>query len=404
MASSHPGNTTKPSWVSYLVNLSGFTNQLAVGMIHFLPPLYALKLGTTPVTVGLIAASSSIAGFISALPAGKMIDRLGPRKAILYSAACKVVATLIFVLIQSPIGLTIPSFLTGMLGTITILGLHNYVSRLSHGAERTKGMSDFGLFSSAGDLAGAPLAGIMVDLVSYEAAFVVSASIAALSWIFLYYLPVLPEAIREGERRKPVRGFRGLLAHRGIQGNLLASGSFAFMRSFHRAFFPVLFFDVYSATEIGSLFFIAAAATLLGRSAFRWTGQFLSLQNSTTASIFGSAFPLILMPLFQSFSTLSVLMAIFGFFNGFLNIVTTLLTAEHAASLERGLAYGMRTTVMRFSSFSGQVVFGMVAELTSVFSAFWGVGILGSFVGIFLTRLMRSRGRDSDPPARESGE
>ena len=375
---------------AWLVNFSGFGNQLAVSMAHFLTPLYALGLGASPIVVGVIASASSVAGMVIALPAGKTIDHLGPKKAVTYATVCKTLSILIYLVTSAPLALILPTFLIGIFGTVAILSFHSYVSGLSHGIRRAKGISDFAFFSSLGELAGPVVAGGLVDLVSFKAAFGYTALICISTLISLWYLPAVSENRRTEEDSTPLRGFRGLLIHRGVQAVLMGSSSFAMLRSFLRAFLPVLLYNTFSATEIGSLFFITTVASLLGRSAVRWTAKLWPMQKVLPICVLLNALPLILIPAATlGYSPLAALMALFGISNGFLGVVTAVQTADTVAAQERGLAFGMRTTSMRFGSMVGQLGFGTLAEITSVGLSFFGAGVFGIVCAILLPRFMR---------------
>jgi predicted MFS family arabinose efflux permease len=231
------------------------------------------------------------------------------------------------------------------------------------------------------------VAGGLVDLASFKAAFGYTALICACTLVSLWYLPAVSEGKRTEEESAPLRGFRGLLIHRGVQAVLMGSSSFALLRSFLRAFLPVLLYNTFSATEIGSLFLITTVASLLGRSAVRWTAKLWPMQKVLPICILLNALPLILIPAAAlGYSLLAALMALFGISNGFLGVVTAVQTADAVAAQERGLAFGMRTTFMRFGSMVGQLGFGTLAEVTSVGLSFFGAGLIGIVCAILLPR------------------
>jgi MFS family permease len=375
---------------AWLANATGLANQLVVSMAHFLTPLYALGLGASPVVVGIIASASSAAGMIIALPAGKTIDQLGPRKALIYATVLKTLSLLIYLVTSAALALVLPTFLIGVFGTVAILAFHSYVSGLSQGVQRAKGISDFAFFSSVGELAGPVVAGALVDLVSFKAAFAYSALICVLTLISLWFLPAVSESAPAEEKKTPLRGFRGLLTHREVQSVLMGSSSFALLRSFLRAFLPVLLYNTFSATEIGSLFFVTTVASLLGRSAVRWTVKLWPMKKTLPMCVALNALPLILMPgATWGYVPLAALMALFGISNGFLGVVTAVQTADTVAAQERGLAFGIRTTSMRFGSMVGQLGFGAIAEVASVSLSFFGAGTVGIVCALLLPKFMR---------------
>ena len=78
---------------------------------------------------------------------------------------------------------------------------------------------------------------------------------------------------------------------------------------------------------------------------------------------------------------------VFGISSGFLAVITVVQIADTVAAQERGLAFGMRTTLMRACSFTGQLAFGTLAEITSIGLSFFGMGLLGVIGAITLLTL-----------------
>jgi OPA family sugar phosphate sensor protein UhpC-like MFS transporter len=167
------------------------------------------------------------------------------------------------------------------------------------------------------------------------------------------------------------------------------------LRSFHRAFLPVLLHRTYSATEIATFFAITTAASVLGRSSVRWTAGVGSVEKWLMVAILANALPLMLMPITLSYLPLAVITFLFGVSNGFLGVITVVQIADTVAAQERGLAFGMRTTLMRFGSFTGQLAFGSFAELTSIGWSFFGMGLVGMIGALALVTLTSRSSVDS---------
>ena len=93
-------------------------------------------------------------------------------------------------------------------------------------------------------------------------------------------------------------------------------------------------------------------------------------------------------------------MALFGLGNGLMSVLSLSLIADTVGRQERGLANGMRLTFMRLGSSTGPVIFGYLAGITSVASAFFGIGAVGLGVGLFLSasRFVRGTGLKTEGP------
>ena len=137
---------------------------------------------------------------------------------------------------------------------------------------------------------------------------------------------------------------------------------------------------------------MTTVASVIGRSAVRWTAKLWSVEKGLTLAILANAVPLMLMPTTFSYLPLAAMMAVFGVSNGFLGVVTVVHTADTVSAPEGGLAFGIRTTLMRFGSFTGQLAFGTFAENTSVSLSFFGMGLIGIVAAVMLLRLA---GRES---------
>ena len=373
-------STARAVW---LANMTGFANQLSVGMIHFSIPLYALEQGASPAVVGVIVAASSIAGFVVALPAGKQIDRLGAKKAVSYATLCKVLSMLIFLFISAPAALILPTFLTGIFGTVSssvfiVMYLDWPIVRSAPKASATSRYSRVGGIGWSGSCRRTRGPGELPGFFRLHGDILRFDSRAALC----FFQP--PSQAARKKARAAARFPWPVIPSRRANG---AFGRRLFRSAaqlFHRAFLPVLLYRIYSATEIASFFAVTTFATVLGRSAVRSTAGLWSLEKSLTITILANAVPLMSMPVALGHLPLALLTFLFGISSGFLAVITVVQIADTVAAQERGLAFGMRTTLMRLCSFTGQLAFGSLAEITSIGLSFFGMGLLGIIGAITL--------------------
>ena len=156
-------------------------------MVHFLPALYALEMGASPAVIGMVPAAHSLPGLLLALPGGKVVDRLGPRRVALSATLCRVAAVLCYLLVPSPIWITIPSFLSGALGTFAVVSLHTYIGSLAVGTKRTQQISRFAVFTSAGELLAPALAGVLLDLFGFQVAFICAAATSLFHFCLCFF-------------------------------------------------------------------------------------------------------------------------------------------------------------------------------------------------------------------------
>ncbi|MFO7549327.1 MAG: MFS transporter [Acidimicrobiia bacterium] len=144
-------------WTSVAVDLLGF------GIILPLLPLYAESFGATPLTIGLLFASYSLAQFLFSPVWGRVSDRVGRRPVLLATIA----------------GSAVGSLVLGMAGSITML----FVGRIIDGVS---GASVAVARATVADVAPAHERPRLMGLLgaAYGLGFVIGPSIGALAALF----------------------------------------------------------------------------------------------------------------------------------------------------------------------------------------------------------------------------
>lgn len=368
-------------------------------MIHFLPALYALKLGAAPFVVGLIPAAHSFPGVFAALPGGKLVDRYGARRVTRWTTSGRILSILIYPWIYVPLWLILPNLISGALATVTVVALHTYVIGVSSGAQRRKEISRFALTGTVGELVGPTLAGLIIDRVDFQMAFLVTAGLCSVSFASALSLPPVgeaePEAISEGGGQR--LGLRGLIADPALQSALCGAMLFALLQGFLRGFLPVLLYGSFSATQIGTLFFAASVASLCGRSIVGWRSEAWSPLRVMPFTAMMTAVPFVFLPFCRDYQWLFALLLLFGVGQGLLSVLSTVLIAESIGPQERGAANGVRLTLMRVGASAGPLLFGPMAQMISIGAAFIAVGAVSLSVALFFL-VKQGRGAESALP------
>jgi predicted MFS family arabinose efflux permease len=242
------------------------------------------------------------------------------------------------------------------------------------------------LTGSIGELIGPTFVGAIVDLFDFTAAFYVIACMCAASSVAAFSLPPTQEATKpEMSKATPVRmGFGGLIVHPGIQAALWGTAIVALLQGFLRGFVPVLLYGKYSATKIGALFFVASVASLIGRSAVGWRSERWSPTRVLPLCAIVAASAVALIPFSPQYSLIAASMAFYGIGQGLVAVLGTVLIAENVAAEERGLANGLRLTMMRTGGTAGPLLFGPLAGIFSVVFAFAAIGGASAAVAALL--------------------
>ena len=203
---------------------------ISFGIILPLLPLYAKRFGASAVTIGMLAATYSLAQFLLAPAIGRLSDRIGRRPVILTALAGTAIASLTMGLANSLWILFVARALDGTSGASYAVG-QAYVADITAPEERAKGMGLIGAAFGIGLVIG-PAIGALCALASPRLPFFVASTIAATN--LLIGLRRLPESRVFGDpRERPGRSalLRRALADREVAPLVWVSfvGTFAFV-------------------------------------------------------------------------------------------------------------------------------------------------------------------------------
>ncbi len=183
-----------PVWTAVVVDLLGF------GIVIPLLPLYASRFGASPLQVGLLFASYSLAQFVFSPIWGKVSDRVGRRPVLLLTIAGSAVGSLVLGLAGSVAILFVGRIIDGISGA-SIAVARAAVADSADDGERPRLMGLLGAAFGIGFVAG-PVLGSVASLAGPSAPFFVA---AAISLVNLAVAAVrLPETRRDS-RAVPAR-------------------------------------------------------------------------------------------------------------------------------------------------------------------------------------------------------
>ncbi|MDQ7820161.1 MAG: MFS transporter [Armatimonadota bacterium] len=197
-----------------LVNLLGF------GIIIPLLPFYATRMGATPLEVGWLFASFSLAQLVAAPVLGDLSDRYGRRPVLIVSLLGTVASFVVLALARSVPVLFLARIIDGLSGG-NISTARAYIGDVTSEEHRARGYGLLGAAFGVGFIAGPALGGAL-SRISYAAPAWAAAGIAALAALLAYRL--LPETVHRVSARRP-GGWTDLpaaLAH-PVLGRLLAA-------------------------------------------------------------------------------------------------------------------------------------------------------------------------------------
>ncbi len=212
-----PPSAGRPLLVIFLVVL---VNLLGFGIIIPLLPFYATRLGASPLAVGWLFASFSLAQLLAAPVLGDLSDRYGRRPVLIFSLLGTVASFVLLAVARSVPVLFVARIVDGLSGG-NISTARAYIGDVTTEDDRARGYGLIGAAFGLGFIAGPALGGAL-GRISYAAPAWAAAGIAAaaalLAWRFL------PETAHRVSARRSA-GWRDLpaaLAH-PVMGRLLVA-------------------------------------------------------------------------------------------------------------------------------------------------------------------------------------
>ena len=211
-----------------VIFLTIFVNLVGFGIIIPLLPFYAQTFGASPIVIGLLFASFSLAQLVASPLLGALSDRWGRRPVLILSLVGTAVSFAMLAVAQSLTMLFAARIVDGLSGG-NITTARAYIADVTSEAERPKAYGMLGAAFGLGFIVGPALGGAF-STISYTApiwaATAITVAAIALAWVWL------PETVHRAHAGgvAPWRALRELTHRPGLR--LLLSVDFLYWMSF----------------------------------------------------------------------------------------------------------------------------------------------------------------------------
>ena len=270
-----------------------FVSSLGVSMMIPLLPLYGLALGASPIQLGLMTSSFAVANAVSQFGTGFLNDRFGPRRFIaagmaIYGAANALIAA-------APNAVTLIGFraLAGFGAGANLVSARLYVSHVSERHRLAFSNSIISAASSAGNVAGPAIGGLLAAALTLRAPFVAVAATSAVAFFAALFLPrlVIAEAEEAGAETRSAPLFDRSLLILFISNFLISTGFGGWITSYAPFATERLGWTTF---EVGILFTIFAIGDItlgpwIGRLADRTGRKRVAVASGFPVALFGIA-------------------------------------------------------------------------------------------------------------------
>lgn len=309
----------------------------AMAGLRLAAPLWALKNGFSPAAAGLLVALFAASSVLLALPAGRYADRHGLKNPFVRCVAVAVVSALMAVALPNFWVLCAAALLLGAATSAAVIALQRHVGRISLGALALKqAFSWLSIGPALANFVGPFLAGVLIDLLNFRAAFALCAVLPLLGWVLVRRVHEAPLVHAPQDESKPRRAW-DLLREPQFRRLLAVNWLLSACWDAHAFLVPVIGHERdYSASVIGTIlgaFAIAAAAIrillpVLAHSLREWA--VITVAMVMTAMLF------VVYPLMPTALSMGVVSVFLGFTLG--TVQPMVMSTLHQSRPKSGMA------------------------------------------------------------------
>ena len=347
--------------------------------VRMAAPLQALKQGHAEWAVGVLLALFATAPIALALFAGRMADRHGYHRPLYVAVGMSLAGGVIAAASSNYLAMCAAAVLTGGGSNFGLITIQRTAGRMaSDTTERMRVFSWLGLAPALSNVTGPVLAGVLIDLAGFRAAFaaLMLMPLAALLWA----RAVPPEPAAAPSDATPQRQTSwDLLQLPGLRRLLLVNWLLSAAWDVHTFVLPILGHERgLSASAIGGIlglfaFAVAAVRLVIPLLAHRLTAsQVLAGAMLAVAAVFA------LYPLAHSAWLMALCAAMLGLALGSVQPMVMSTLHNITPHDRHGEAIAFRSMAINLSSTLMPLLFGVVGAAFGAASLFW---LMGAAVG-----------------------
>jgi MFS family permease len=341
-------------------------------------PLMALKQGYSPLAVGALLALFALSQVFLALPAGRLADRHGLHAPMRLAVLVASLGLGLSVLWPHFEVLCVSALMVGAASGLAVIALQRHAGRLAHGpTELREVFSWLAIGPSLSNFVGPLLVGVLIDAVSFQAAFLAMATLPWLAWWLVLQVDRMPSIAAPDQAPAPSSWamFRDPAFRRLMLINWLLSSCW----DVHTFLVPVIGHERgLSATVIGAILGSFAVAATLIRLAMPWMASRLQEGRVVGSAMIATSVLFVLYPMAHSAGLMVVLSVLLGFALGSVQPMIMSTLHQITPHAQHGQALAFRSMAINASSVLMPLLFGTVGAWVGVGVVFWAVaGVVG---------------------------
>ena len=366
-----------PFWVLMLVAL---LNHSSFKANKVLVSLFAIDLGTSPATIGMLYAMYSLLPALLSVTAGKVSDRYGFRGPVMVSCA-GVMLSLILPFFFPTLGvLFVTAGVAGMCNIFYVVAIQHAIGTFAQGPARTRNYSLFGICVGVSALIGPVVTGFAIDSIGHRAAFLVIAAFPAVTLLMLATRPApAPHAgLQTGSRRRGK--VVDLLREAPLRRVLIATAFLETGMELFSFLMPIYGSSIgLSASQIGIVMGAFAMAMMVVRALMPHLVRRSSEERVFGGSMLVAAVASLAFPAVSGFAALLAISFVLGLGLGCGAPLSMALSYNRSPEGRAGEAIGLRQTVNKTMETLSPALFGVLSTAVGIAPVYWlGAVVLAS--------------------------
>ena len=347
-------------------------NSSAYKGVRILNTLYALELGASPFTIGVLLATYAVFPLLFAVYAGKAADRYGVRLPVLAGMIGMGAGMFVPFIVPSLPALFVAAAVIGLGFIFVQVPMQSLTGSLGSGAARTRNFNVYSLAIASTDLVGPVVAGFSIDHLGHVPTYLGITILDAAAVLGLLYLFRRIPAV--GARREDSRLQRmtDLLKVKALRRTFLGSAAVMTGLDLYQLYMPLHAHAAgLSASVIGIILGAFAAAAFAVRAMLAPLVRRFGEERTLAYSLFLAAATFLLFPFFTEAIVLGAISFVLGLGLGLGQPLSTILTYNRSPANRVGEALGLRIAINNVMHVAAPAAFGAVGAVLGLKVVFW---------------------------------
>jgi MFS family permease len=355
----------------YIIVLLTFLVHIGFAGSRLVVPLFAVDQGASPFVVGTVVSLYAALPAVLALPAGRLLDRLGFKTPLVFGTGGVLIALLLpfiwpsMAMLYGTVCLLGVAFMFFQLGTQTLAGA------IASPSERARNFSWVSLGFASANFTGPLVSGFLIDEIGHAWTFgAIALPLVPATLLALWGSRWIPDVHTKSENVKG--GALDLLRIKDLRDTLIASGIVSAAWDLYQFFMPLYgHAQGLSATAIGMIMGAFAISIILVRLGLPWAVKRTGEARMLAYAMFVACLAYVLFPLFQNAWALAAASFLLGIGCGCGQPLSLTLIYNASPKGRVGEANGMRITVNQIVHFAIPLFFGALGSVAGLAAVFF---------------------------------